>query len=179
MKKILKYLINLWYNRNKDKKKDCVIMNKYNINEIVKWLLSKNEMTHKRLQKLLYFSYGEYLAIKNENKENIKIALFNNDFEGWAHGPVSPKIYNIFKGSGYKTLGLHPNSSINIDDEDNIILNGIYNKYKEYTTDELEKISHEQAPWKNSRIGLGTFDIGNKRITTEDIFECFKNGASN
>ena len=151
-------------------------MKKYDVRDVAKWILDKEPMTHKRLQKYLYFIYGEYLAIKNDDISNIKIELFENDFEGWAHGPVSPTIYNIYKGSGYRPLSLNPTAKINISNEDVIILNGIYDKYKEYTTDGLEILSHKQAPWKNSRVGLNWFDIGNRNITTLDIFECFKNG---
>lgn len=184
LKKGIVFCTNLWYyfieNTRKSKKEDkSVIMEKYDIKEIVKWLLKKKPMTHKRLQKCLYFFYGEYLAIKNDDIHNLKTELFKNDFEGWAHGPVSPKIYGIFKGSGYRQLSLHPNVNVNITEEDDIILNGIYTKYEDYTTDDLEKLSHEQKPWKNSRLGLDCFDIGNRNISTEDIFECFKNGINN
>lgn len=156
-------------------------MEKYDVQEVAKWLLKKESTTHKRLQKYLYFFYGEYLARKNNdiNDDDIIIELFINDFEGWAHGPVSPKIYNIFKGSGYHSLSLHPNTNVNISEEDNIILNDIYTKYKDYTTEQLEQLSHKQKPWLNSRIGLDCFDIGNKSITTKDIFECFKYGINN
>lgn len=67
---------------------------------------------------------------------------------------------------------------ISISPEDEIILNGIYNKYKKYSTDDLEILSHKQEPWKNSRIGIDFFDIGNRPISTKDIFECFKNGCN-
>lgn len=155
-----------------------VVMERYDVQEVAKWLLKKEPITHKRLQKYLYFFYGEYLAIKNDDTNNIIIELFKNDFEGWAHGPVSPKIYNIFKGSGYRSLILHPNTKVNISEEDNIILNGIFIKYRDYTTEQLEQLSHKQKPWLNSRVGLDCFDIGNKNITTKDIFECFKYGIN-
>ena len=151
-------------------------MEKYDIREVAKWILKKEDMvTHKRLQKYLYFLYGEYLAKNNNCDQNIELELFHNDFEGWAHGPVSPTIYDIYKGSGYKPLIIHPNCIINICREDEEILNQAYDKYKNYDTDKLEEISHEQEPWKKSRRGLGIYDIGNNPISTLDIYYCFKN----
>ena len=61
--------------------------------EIAKWFLHTEPMTHKKLQKLLYFSYGIYLAQNNENCNKLNNSLFKNKFEAWVHGPVDPKIY--------------------------------------------------------------------------------------
>lgn len=150
-------------------------MEKYDIREIAKWILRKEDMvTHKRLQKYLYFLYGEFLAQKNNSSNELNIELFHNDFEGWAHGPVSPTIYAIYKNSGYKPLSIHPNCNIDISKEDETILNEIYIKYMNFGTDELEKISHQQLPWINSRKGLNVYEVGNKPLSSMDIYECFK-----
>lgn len=150
-------------------------MEKYNIKTVTKWILKKEPTTHKRLQKTLYFMYGEYLALKNTNLEGELTELFKNDFEGWAHGPVSPTVYSIFKGSSYKPLMLHPATIVEITEEDNEILDRIYNKYLNHSTDELEEISHAQEPWINSRIGMDSFAVGNRQLSTVDIFNCFNN----
>ena len=180
-KKVLEYFSKSWYDLiiRIGKENGCDNMIRYDIRDIARWLLKKEPMTHKRLQKYLYFFYGEYLVIKNLDFEHISTELFANDFEGWAHGPVSPIIYQIYKGSGYRCLQLHPSAKVDVCSQDEIILNGIYDKYKKYTTDELEDMSHKQNPWKKSREGLDCFDIGNRPIKTIDIFECFKNGSNN
>lgn len=174
-KKVLQYFDKLWYSRCENTKifKDDVIMIQYDIRTIAEWILSHEELTHKRLQKYLYFFYGEYLARMNDNINGRIIELFRNDFEGWAHGPVSPTIYAIYKGSGYKPLRIHSSVIMNISSEDNTILLEIYERYKNYTTDQLEYLSHQQSPWKKSRVGLEWFEIGNRPLLTIDIFECF------
>lgn len=149
-------------------------MEKYDIQEVAKWILSKEELiNHKRLQKYLYLFYGDYLAIKNTSVNELKIELFHNDFEGWIAGIISPTIYELYKNSGYKPLSIHYNYTAAISRNDEIILNKIYTKYKNYTTDELEKISQIQMPWVNSRRGLATYEIGNKHINEVDIYNCF------
>ncbi len=179
IKAILEYFNKLWYSKNENKVvKGDVIMIQYDIRTIAEWILSREELTHKRLQKYLYFFYGEYLARMNNSIGGRVIELFRNDFEGWAHGPVSTTIYAIYKGSGYRPLRIHSSTVMNVTVEDNAILSEIYNKYKSYTTDQLENLSHQQIPWINSRIGLGWFDIGNRPLTIEDIFECFHGNNS-
>ena len=154
-------------------------MEKYDVNEIVKWILSKEKINYNRLERYLYFLYGEYLVIKNDDVNNIDIELFKNNFEGWAYGAVNTLVYNEYSNSTYKIMDLNPNTTINISMEDDDILTGIYNKYKNYSTDELEEMMHRQKPWLNSRIGIGFFDIGTNKITTKDIFESFKYGINN
>ena len=175
MRKVLEYLNKLWYSKIENNKveRGSVIMIQYDIRVIAEWLLSHEELTHKRLQKYLYFFYGEYLSRMNDDIDGITIELFRNDFEGWAHGPVSPTIYAIYKGSGYRPLMIHSCTSVSVSAEDNAILLEIYDQYKKYTTDQLESLSHKQSPWINSRVGLEWFDIGNRPLSTEDIFECF------
>lgn len=153
-------------------------MEKYDVRDITRWILKKEPVTHKRLQKYLYFFYGEFLANRNSCVNKIDVELFKNDFQGWAHGPVSPTIYDIFKGSSYHPLLSRSEIKLDICTEDEELLNKIYNKYRVYSTDRLEELSHEQEPWKNSRDGLGIFDIGTKPILTADIFNCFSSNGS-
>ena len=46
-----------------------------------------------KLQKLLYFSQRETLAILNK-------PLFNEEFEGWKYGPISREIRTVFTEDG-------------------------------------------------------------------------------
>lgn len=73
-------------------------MAKYTVEIIAKWLLKYNEfvrnienedtdqISNLKLQKLLYYCQGAFLAIKNEK-------LFEDDILAWTHGPVIEKIY--------------------------------------------------------------------------------------
>ncbi|MBQ8473038.1 MAG: DUF4065 domain-containing protein [Bacilli bacterium] len=76
---------------------------------IVNWFLYHQAMTHKKLQKMLYFSYGIYLAEYNKSDSKINDVLFLNHFEAWAHGPVDPYVYQIFKNYGISLISLEEN----------------------------------------------------------------------
>src|SRR4051794_29210853 len=47
-------------------------------------------VTNLKLQKLLYYAQGWYLALNND-------PLFNDRIEAWPHGPVVPRVYGRFK----------------------------------------------------------------------------------
>ena len=46
-----------------------------------------------KLQKLLYFSQRETLAILNK-------PLFNEEFEGWKYGPISREVRTVYTEDG-------------------------------------------------------------------------------
>jgi len=55
------------------------------------------ELTHLKLQKLLYLIYAKYLVTSGES-------LFSSRFEAWQYGPVLSDIYEIFKNEGSRNL---------------------------------------------------------------------------
>lgn len=148
---------------------------KYDIFEIVNWLLDKENMTHKRLQKYLYFIYSEYLVEVNDSADNIIKTLFHNDFEAWIHGPVSPIVYGVFRGSGMDILALSKKYETKISNEDIKIVEKIYNKYQKYETYELEQKSHEHDPWKKARGNLNSFEICTSPISDSSIYSYYSN----
>ncbi len=142
------------------------------IYDIAKWFLHVDAMTHKKLQKLLYFSYGIYLA-QNNNKE-IKKVLFDNNFEAWVHGPVDPKIYSLFKNNGVNLLYIEKTEKFNFNKNVLDALNKTIELYIDYSADELENISHNQTPWINARKGLSPIESSNNKLDDKDIYLTFK-----
>ena len=51
---------------------------------------SGSTITPLKLQKILYYAQGYYLAMYDE-------ALFPEDFQAWAHGPANEQIYEKYK----------------------------------------------------------------------------------
>lgn len=95
MGKILEYFSNLWYSLIRiGREGERMEMNKLTVFDVANFFRSKEEMSHKKLQKLVYYAYAWYIALKNENKDNLENKLFYNcHFEAWIHGPVCPKLY--------------------------------------------------------------------------------------
>ena len=147
--------------------------------EIAKWFLHTEPMTHKKLQKLLYFSYGIYLAQNNENCNKLNNSLFKNKFEAWVHGPVDPKIYSLYKNNGINLLYLENIETTSFNQHIMNALNKTMELYNQYSADELENISHNQAPWKNARKNLMPMESSNNLLSDVDIYLTFKKILSN
>lgn len=155
---------------------------KYAVNdvyEIAKWFLHTEPMTHKKLQKLLYFSYGIYLAQNNDSPDNLINSLFKNDFEAWVHGPVNPKIYSLYKNNGVNLICLENVEIINFDKTIMDALNKTMEIYGSYSADELENITHNQSPWINARRGLSRVEASSNLLSDKDIFITFRNVLAN
>ena len=66
--------------------------------DVANWFLSKESMTPKKLQKLVYYAYSWYLTLVNESKDDLTAKLFTSRLEAWVHGPVFPELYQKYKG---------------------------------------------------------------------------------
>lgn len=68
--------------------------------EVANWFLNYNDekmysdgadyISNLKLQKLLYYAQGTFLAITNS-------PLFGDAIEAWMHGPVVPSVYHAYK----------------------------------------------------------------------------------
>ena len=78
-------------------------MDKYRIEDVADFFLkivdreSESTITPLKLQKILYYAQGYYLAIHDKE-------LFPEEFEAWAHGPVNEEIYNKYRDYGYQSI---------------------------------------------------------------------------
>ena len=72
-------------------------MNELNIFDVANFFLkivdrdSGSTITPLKLQKILYYAHGYYLA-------NYDKPLFQEDFQAWANGPVCPELFYKTKG---------------------------------------------------------------------------------
>ena len=140
---------------------------------IVNWFLYNQPLTHKKLQKLLYFSYGIYLAEYNKNELEINEVLFENHFEAWAHGPVDPYVYSILKNFGVSLISIEENDDSSLSNKVIKILKKTMDMYSLYSADELEEITHLQSPWRNVRGNLLPYEGSNNKILDRDIYLTF------
>lgn len=141
----------------------------YNAKDIAEWFLNKNRIqmnfedseyiTNLKLQKLLYYAQGYYLA-KNDTP------LFNEDFLAWEHGPVIRKIYDQYKTNGSKGIEYDKDFNIKIDSNTEHILEEVYERYGQFTAWKLRNMTHEESPWLTTRR--------NEIITKSKIKEYFK-----
>ena len=111
-----------------------------------------------KLQKLLYFSQRETLAILNK-------PLFNEEFEGWKYGPISREVRTVYTEDGINA------DTKDIKNESKYIINNVILEYGALASWKLSKISHKEISWINSRKGLKDGENRNRKIKLEDIRE--------
>lgn len=106
---------------------------------------SGEALTHLKLQKLIYYAQAWFLA-------NYDRPLFNEDMEAWAHGPVAQTVYKKYRGNGWEALP--PEKAVNVGDELSDFLAEVYDEYGQFSAKKLEKMTHEEEPWKAARGDL-------------------------
>ena len=141
----------------------------YKVEEIAEWFLNKNRIqmnfedseyiTNLKLQKLLYYAQGYFLAKRDD-------PLFQEDFLAWEHGPVVKKIYDKYKVNGASGIVYEKDFDVEMNEETEEILEEVYEEYGQYTAWKLRNMTHEEEPWKSTRI--------NEVIKKEKIKEFFK-----
>lgn len=128
-------------------------MTKYNASDIANWFLNYNKamrnmesddielISNLKLQKLLYYAQGSYLALKNE-------LLFNEKIKAWKHGPVVLEVYNKYKK--YKSNGIDEFETVDIDDETTAVLREVYDVFGVYSAWGLRNKTHNEKPWQET-----------------------------
>ncbi|WP_433709050.1 type II toxin-antitoxin system antitoxin SocA domain-containing protein [Paenibacillus illinoisensis] len=121
------------------------------IENVIKYLLEECEdITPLALQKLLYYSQAF-------NKIFNKEYLFNNDCEAWVHGPVFRDIYEKYKIYGFNPIEDKTKQSFlynNVTEPEKELLNSIINNFGCYSGKILEKMTHIERPWLETRGDL-------------------------
>ena len=102
----------------------------YTVYDIANWFLSNLEnVTNKKLQKLVYYAYSWYLVFNNESAENIEWRFFENKFEAWVHGAVYPELYTMYKKYGSGVIPLDEGSLPGFSEDDLDVLNQVVEVY--------------------------------------------------
>lgn len=138
----------------------------YNAKDVALWFLAKNHsqekevitededyevyegITHLKLQKLLYYAQGIYLALFDK-------PLFKEKIYAWKHGPVVEEVYKKYKKNGRNEI----NSLLTDDEKRSMIklerdikakqaLELTYENFAGYTAWQLRNKTHEiGSPW--------------------------------
>jgi len=121
-----------------------------------------------KLQKLVYYAQAWSLALLRDK-------LFEEDFEAWAHGPVSPSIYRAYAGAGWNPLCAEPERSAAIFREDQEeLLEQVAEAYGAYSAKRLEAMTHSEAPWQSARGGLAPEARSQAKISKSEMAQFYK-----
>jgi uncharacterized phage-associated protein len=133
-----------------------------------------------KVQKLVYFAHGWYLAIAGK-------PLLNEAIEAWRFGPVIPSLYHSLKYSGNlpitESIETSQLDSLTMADDSNselyAYLNRIWNLYSPFTGIQLSNMTHEEGtPWAEIAKEFDHRIPANKDIDDQLIKEYFLNQRS-
>ncbi|MDR1299384.1 MAG: DUF4065 domain-containing protein [Oscillospiraceae bacterium] len=133
----------------------------YTVFDVANYFLSKEPMTHKKLQKLCYYTQAWSFALKNK-------PFINDDFEAWVHGPVCRTLYNKYSYSGMEDLCLGSKAAVPMfTPSESEFLDSVWETYGEHTGNALEVLSHSEPPWICARAGLDAHEPCSVKIDPE------------
>ena len=137
--------------------------------DIANFFLSKDNLSQKKLQKLVYYAYAWFIALYNENPDEINAVLFEEEPEAWIHGPVFPSLYEKYKGYNWQEI---PRGSFDkkISSDLEAFLEDIWDKFGGFSADSLEYMTHHEEPWINARKDRSVSDRSNEKLSKRDIF---------
>ena len=139
---------------------------------IAKYFLTKEAMTQKKIQKMVYYAYAWYIVNYNDNANNITYVLFTEKPQAWVHGPVFPSLYEEYKQYKRNNVPKIKNSILE-KTELSEFLNQIWDVFGKYDGDELEFMTHNEKPWINARKGIPAISPSNEEIDLKDIYNYY------
>lgn len=142
-----------------------------NIFDVAHYILQKLPgISTMKLQKLCYYVQSWSLAWDG-------LPIFDEDFEAWANGPVSPELYSKHRGQYLldaddlkKYLSADKLTELEIETID-IVLDDYGNKTPHW----LSELTHKERPWKETRGSLPLGERSNK-IISKDLMQDYYAG---
>lgn len=148
-------------------------MAKYTVYDVADWFLTKDEMSPKKLQKLVYYAYAWTLVFHNDDIDNLENKLFDDEIEAWVHGPVNRNLYREYASYGYHNIEKKESIDVDFSTDIEATLDEVWEAYGEFDGNQLEALTHQEEPWKEARIGLKPMDATDKKINDKTIFEFY------
>ena len=106
-----------------------------------------NPVSNMKLQKLVYFSYGWFLAIRKER-------LFEDEIQAWKYGPVIPELYHSFKlyySNPIPEAHYLKSDSVEVSGDATALLESVWQAYGDKTAIELVDMTHKVGtPWEKT-----------------------------
>ncbi len=135
---------------------------------VISYIFKKlREVTPLMLQKLLYFTQGVSYALNGR-------PIFPENCQAWVHGPVYPEVYDMFKDFKYNPIedarfAIFDGIDNELDENERKVLDLVMNTFGEYGGRALERITHNEKPWKEARKGYDDSIPSNEIIPMKNI----------
>jgi uncharacterized phage-associated protein len=136
--------------------------------DVAKYILeSQGEMSSMKLQKLTYYCQAWSLVWEEE-------ALFDNEFQAWANGPVSPLLYERHRGQFKVGPSIVKDGDVScLTGEQKETIDVVLEHYGAHSAQSLSDLTHKEAPWLIARGDLDPLDRSNEVVTLASMHEYY------
>ncbi len=118
---------------------------------VAKWFVAwaaadetgEGELSNLKLQRLLYYAQGRYLAKHGE-------PLFADLIQAWDCGPAVPSVYHEFSGHQLELAPDDPFDWDAIDEDTARFLMDIWDTYGSFAAWKLRNMTHGESPWMDA-----------------------------
>ncbi len=145
---------------------------KYEARDIAKFFLicakrdGIKDMSPLKIQKLVYFAHGMYLAMTGGKP------LIEEDVYAWTYGPVIKPLYRELRVFGADPVDINFLDDTKQIGEEAEFLEKVWNVFKKYTSIQLSMMTHEKdGPWRKTYDENHGANTG--IISKQDIQEYF------
>ncbi|MBQ9885748.1 MAG: DUF4065 domain-containing protein [Lachnospiraceae bacterium] len=144
----------------------------YKMRGVITYVFERlEEVTPLMLQKLLYFIQGIYSALYGR-------PIFAEECRAWLHGPVYSEVYDMFRDFKYNPIDdarfalLEGTEDVLTADEKHVA-DLVVNTFGMYGGKTLEKITHNEEPWREARRGYGDGIPSSELLSKERIMKYY------
>lgn len=127
----------------------------YTASFVARWFLAYNRMnevergaeliSNLKLQKLLYYAQGSFLALTGR-------PLFSDPIVAWQHGPVVESVYHEYKSNGANGIVFDDDFDFDVlETEENEALQEVYDVFGQYSAWKLRNMTHSETPWRSTQ----------------------------
>ncbi len=141
------------------------VVSMFTVFDIANWFLSKEPMTHKKLQKLCYYAQAWSWALRNQ-------PICDANFEAWVHGPVCRELYDKYCICGASLI--MSAETFNLDSNAVELLEDVWETYGGLTANALEALTHSETPWRKARVGCDPSERCNAIIQVDDMKQYYQ-----
>jgi uncharacterized phage-associated protein len=105
-----------------------------------------DSISNLKLQKLLYYAQGGFLAMYDE-------PLFPEPIEAWTHGPVVPSVYRLYKQHGGEPIPIEKVELENYCGKIREVLDEVNEVFGQFSALKLRAMTHSEPPWMQTPRG--------------------------
>lgn len=140
---------------------------------VISYIFEKaQEVTPLALQKMLYYIQGIYMVLYDK-------PIYDEECAAWVHGPVYESVYEMFKNFKYNPIEdnrfvVFKNRFHELSKEEKEVIDLIIDSFGMYSGKTLEKITHNEEPWKRAREGYLPMESSSEVIDKQEIKRYFK-----